>query len=212
MRGGPDPGTTTQPVDSSTRPCWHARIPAAGTAPPRTPHPKQETVQDRHGECPREEKHPGEPGRRPPTGKPDGQRPNRHGDQPPEARPRCAKADRADRHRPRFISGLGSERGANRTRGCGRREATRSVPGQALKGEPRERARLKDTGEIVEGATRRSGQEPQGRNWTRGMEAPGWVALDGWVALWGNRTSGERCAGRIHREADPMRGDTRVTL
>jgi len=36
-----------------------------------------------------------------------------------------------------------------------RREAGRSLPGHALKGEPRERARLKDTGETVWGGRRR---------------------------------------------------------
>jgi hypothetical protein len=35
------------------------------------------------------------------------------------------------------------------------REAGRSLPGHALKGEPRERARLKDTGEILRGEKRR---------------------------------------------------------
>jgi hypothetical protein len=71
-----------------------------------------------------------------------------------------------------------------------------STPAEALKGEPRERARLKHTGEIGEGERRRSGQEPQGRNVTRDLESPGVVALAGMFALWGvkPRESGARDA------------------
>lgn len=91
-----------------------------------------------------------------------------------------------------------------------RREATRSSSCQALKGEPRGRARVKQTGETARGARRRGGQEPRGRNMTRGVDAPGVVALHGWVASMGKRTSGERCAGPLRR--DPARGTPGDTL
>jgi hypothetical protein len=70
---------------------------------------------------------------------------------------------------------------------------------KALKGEPRERARLKHTGEIDEGARRRSGQEPQGRNVTRELECPGVVALVGMMALWGMKPR-ESGAGDARRK------------
>jgi hypothetical protein len=44
---------------------------------------------------------------------------------------------------------------------------------QALKGEPRERARLKEIGESVEGGRRRGAAEARGRNVTREVECPG---------------------------------------
>lgn len=53
------------------------------------------------------------------------------------------------------------------------REAARFQSGQALKGEPRERARLKEIGEFVEGERRRGAAEARGRNLTRAVECPG---------------------------------------
>jgi len=53
------------------------------------------------------------------------------------------------------------------------RETMRFRSGQALKGEPRERARLKQIGEFVEGGRRRGAAEARGRNVTREMEFPG---------------------------------------
>jgi len=98
----------------------------------------------------------------------------------------------------------------NRKRGGARREAGRPLPGQALKGEPRERARLKHTGEIVEGGRRRSGREPHGRNVTREVEVPGVVALDGWVALRGKEPR-ESAAQDVRRKA-VRRGNARARL
>jgi hypothetical protein len=77
--------------------------------------------------------------------------------------------------------------GLKRQEGMARREAGRSLSGQALKGEPRERARLKHTGETVSGARRRGRQELRGRNVTRGRHAPGVCGSCGWVALWGHK-------------------------
>jgi hypothetical protein len=63
---------------------------------------------------------------------------------------------------------IGSARpSANRRKGCDAERRTRSMPGQALKGKPRGRARMKQAGEIVTGARRRSRLERQGRNRTR---------------------------------------------
>jgi hypothetical protein len=73
---------------------------------------------------------------------------------------------------------------------CGR-EAGRSLFGKALKGEPRERARLRDTGETVTGARRRGTQEVRGCNMTRVRQAREWW-LGRLVALRGEETSGER--------------------
>jgi len=100
---------------------------------------------------------------------------------------------------------------ANRKRGRSHREMTRFRPGQALKGEPRERVRLKHTGEIVGGARRRSGLEPQGRNMTRGAEAPGMVAPDDWVALRGNKPR-ESEAQEARRKVVIVRRNARVKL
>jgi hypothetical protein len=56
---------------------------------------------------------------------------------------------------------------ANRKKGCCAERRKRSLSCQALKGEPHERAWLKNTREIATGARRRSRQERQGRNKTR---------------------------------------------
>jgi len=93
--------------------------------------------------------------------------------------------------------------------GMSRREARRSLPCQALKGEPRGRARPRHAGEAAQGARRRGGREPRGRNMTRETEAPGVVALRGRVASRGEETSGERCVGSLRRAP---RGETRAIL
>lgn len=78
-------------------------------------------------------------------------------------------------------------REANRRKGSDAERRTRSRPGQALKGEPRGRARMKQAGEIVTGARRRSRLERQGRNFDPEEATPGVVARRGWVAPWGNK-------------------------
>jgi hypothetical protein len=100
-------------------------------------------------------------------------------------------------------SGIRGTRGANRKRGCVAERRTRPLPGQALKGEPRGRARLRHTGEAVQGARRRGGQEPRGRNVTRGVETPGVVALDGRVVPMGKQTSRERSVRQRPRTGMP---------
>jgi len=146
------------------------------------------------------------------TGKPIGCSPNRPRDETPEARPERVKARPAGEHRTRGDPHRGRRRGkANRRRGRGRREATRSRSGHALKGKPHGRARLKHIGEIAGGARRRSGPEPQGRNMTRGVEAPGMVAPDDWVASKGKRPRGSG-AQETRRKAVIVRGNARVKL
>lgn len=146
------------------------------------------------------------------TGKPIGCDPNRQRDETPEARPGRVKARLAGARRIRGNSNCGRRRVQPIARGeANRRETMRSLPGQALKGEPHERARLKHIGEIVEGARRRSGPEPQGRNMTRGAEAPGMVALGNWVALKGKKPR-ESGAQEARRKVVIVRGNARVKL
>jgi len=49
--------------------------------------------------------------------------------------------------------------------------------GQALKGEPRERAGLKHVRETIEGGKRRGPSKGRGRHVTRGRQARGWLLL-----------------------------------
>jgi len=76
-------------------------------------------------------------------------------------------------------------REANRRKGSDAERRTRSRPGQALKGEPRGRARMKQAGEIVTGARRRSRLERQGRNKTRRRQLREW-----WLVAVGLRRGG----------------------
>jgi len=76
---------------------------------------------------------------------------------------------------------------ANRTKGSDAERRTRFLPGQALKGEPRGRARLRHTGERATGARRRGRQERRGRNFDPEEATPGAVARRLWVASWGNK-------------------------
>lgn len=93
----------------------------------------------------------------------------------------------------RCVPPIGSARSVSRDRAANRRKGgdaerrTRSRPGQALKGEPRGRARMKQAGEIGTGATRRGRLERRGRNIDPEEATPGVVARRGWVAPWGNK-------------------------
>lgn len=153
---------------------------------------------------------PGEPDRDP-NGETRGPRSKRRRDEPPEARSGRTEARHAGERREPEQSGSADDAGiANRTRGRGAGMRRPSSPAQALKGEPRKRARLKNTGEIGEGARRRSGQEPQGRNVTRDLESPGVVALAGTLALWGKkpRESGAGEAVERRRRTPESPGQT----
>jgi hypothetical protein len=131
---------------------------------------------------------PGERDRESRAGKPVDHGRNGLGEKTPEARSWRAEACHAGERRKPEQSGFADDAGnANRKRGSGVGRRRRPSSANALKGEPRERARLKHTGEIGEGARRRSGQEPQGRNVTRDLECPGVVALVGMMALWGTK-------------------------
>jgi len=118
----------------------------------------------------------------------------------PDRKERGGRRERKARFRFRAMF---SDTGSQSQEGMRRREATRPLPGQALKGEPRGRARLRYTGEAVQGARRRGGQEPRGRNMTRGVEAPGRVALDGRVVPMGKETSRERSVRHRPRTGMP---------
>jgi hypothetical protein len=74
---------------------------------------------------------------------------------------------------------------ANRRKGCDAERRTRSMPGQALKGKPRGRARMKQAGEIATGARRRGRLERRGRNRTRRRQLREW-----WLAAIGLRRGG----------------------
>jgi hypothetical protein len=87
----------------------------------------------------------------------------------------------ADRQGP-----VGSARpSANRMKGGDAERRTRSMPGQALKGKPRGRARMKQAGEIATGARRRGRLERRGRNRTRRRQLREW-----WLAAIGLRRGG----------------------
>jgi len=123
----------------------------------------------------------------------------------PDRKGRGGRAGKANRRRKAYV---GDTREVNRKRGGAAERRRRHLPGEALKGEPRGRARLRHTGEAMQGARRRGGQEPRGRNMTRELEGPGAVALHGWVASRGKRTSRERVA----RAKARARGFTGKTL
>jgi hypothetical protein len=185
--------------------------------PERVPFPKYGRRTPRRPRLPRTgegkapgRRNPGEPGsvhrRDPGRGTP-----TCRGIQTPEARPRRPERDDAP------IAGTSDGAGGTACRsstlsgsqsreGMRRREAVRSRQCQALKGEPRERARLKHIGEIVPGARRRGGQEPRGRNMTRARQA-----RERWLG-----TVGLRCWGNEPRESDGAgmlrRADARVRL
>jgi len=154
---------------------------------------------------------PREPGPRPKRGDPSVEAPTGRGSKPLKRGPDRRKPVVLPHVGPGAIQVAGDDGNANRKRGCHRREAMRPQPGQALKGEPRERARVINIGEIVEGARRRSGQEPQGRNMTREVEFPGMVALDGMVALLGKKPR-ESGAQETHRKVVIVRRDARARL
>jgi hypothetical protein len=155
--------------------------------PERRDGQERDRLETRAGECPREAE-PQESQIADPNGETRGPRSKRRREQAPEARSGRAEARHAGERRSPEQSGFADDAGiANRRRGSGAGMRRRPSPAEALKGEPRERARLKHTGEIGEGARRRSGQEPQGRNVTRELENPGVVALAGMMALWGVR-------------------------
>jgi hypothetical protein len=103
----------------------------------------------------------------------------------------------ADRQRP-----TGSARPqANRKKGSDVERRTRFLPGQALKGEPRGRARLRHTGEIATGGRRRGRQERRGRNVTRRRQLREW-----WLVAVGLRLGGtdlERADGVGGRRHGP---------
>jgi hypothetical protein len=63
---------------------------------------------------------------------------------------------------------------ANRRKGSCVERRVQSLSGQALKGKPRGRARLKHAGEIATGARRRGRQERRGRNLTRRRQLREW--------------------------------------
>jgi hypothetical protein len=164
--------------------------------PERRDGQERDRPETRDGESPREAE-PQESQIADPNGETRGPRSKRRREQTPEARSGRTEVRHAGERRNPEQSGFADDAGiANRKRGGGAGMRRLSTPAEALKGEPRERARLKHTGEIGEGERRRSGQEPQGRNVTRDLESPGVVALAGMFALWGvkPRESGARDA------------------
>lgn len=113
---------------------------------------------------------------------------------PPKGGGRVRARCRGDEPRRRPLVMRRKRRRASQSQeGRSGREAGRSLHGQALKGEPRERARLKNTGEIIAGARRRGTQEVRGRNMTRAGKV-----RERWLALIGLRCGG-RNLGRARR-------------
>ena len=69
--------------------------------------------------------------------------------------------------------------------------------GKRGRGEPHECSRLKQTGQVGGGGTRRGAEEARGRNETRVRQARGWWLPPAGVALKGRETSGKRNPVRV---------------
>lgn len=89
------------------------------------------------------------------------------------ARSRKAREGEAKESKP-ASAGRQAKQGRQSHEGMPRRETRRPLSGQASKGEPRGRARMKHAGEVAGGARRRGTQEVRGRNMTGVRQAREW--------------------------------------
>jgi len=99
---------------------------------------------------------------------------------------------------------------ANRRKGSCVERRVQSLPGQALKGEPRGRARMKHAGEIATGARRRGRSERRGRNRTRRRQLRGrWLVVIGLRRGGRNLERADGAGGRRHGRPGntPKRGE-----
>jgi len=125
-------------------------------------------------------------------------------------RRRGADAEPGRWHPPIGIADRSRGAVANRRKGSCVERRVQSLPGQALKGKPRGRARLKHTGEIVTGARRRGRSERRGRNRTRRRQLRGrWLVAIGLRRGGRNLERADVAGGRRHGRPGktPKRGE-----